>query len=376
MAQAAGVYLHFPYCDVKCAYCDFFSLKAGEVDDGFWQKYTARLSDDISKQLNLLPHDSFLASIFIGGGTPSKVPPAYIEKILEFIFNSPLPVSESVEITLESNPESIDSQKLAEYRSAGINRLSIGIQSRDEEVLRYLGRIISPDKYRAALPAAHRAGFKQINCDLITGVPGLSLARLQSDIDYLIDEGVTHISAYSLTVEEGTKLAIQIKNRQKPMPSERRQALHYNFMNEYLPSEGFERYEVSNFARSGCRCLHNLSGWRSRYYIGAGVSAHAYLPGRRLMQPRSLQKYLSGTGIKEEPAGSLADILIGGVRLNLWQNLKPYRQAATSAEFESFLRQLYKLEDEEKIEIRGERFRFKPAAIDFADSNLKALAIF
>lgn len=316
--RLCGVYVHLPFCDVKCAYCDFYSLANRHVDEDFWSRYTDCVLDDLSRQYALLKEDTpgaVLASVFFGGGTPSKAPAFVFEKVIESarrIFAQQRPV---IEISAEANPESLSENVLAAWRAAGINRVSVGMQSLDETVLKYLGRLYNPAAYREVFSRVRAAGFTNFNADFITGVPGQGVRSTIADVDFALSEGVNHLSLYQLTVEPGTLLKQRIESAALARPSDNRQLRQMEAAVRYLGARGFQRYEISNFTKDGRPCLHNLIYWTGRPYLGLGVSAHGFTGRRRFFHARSLEKYLAGAGPEEDTAASPRDQLINLLRL-------------------------------------------------------------
>lgn len=322
--RLVGVYIHLPYCDVKCAYCDFFSIASRHVDSRFWSSYLGRLKDDLAAQVVLLSSDTakpVLASIFFGGGTPSKAPANVIAGVIEAVRSAFPQALSSLEITAEANPESLTPDLLAGWRDAGLNRVSVGMQSLDESALRYLGRLYRPQAYRAVLSQIRSAGFGNYSADFITGVPGQSVASTVHDLEFAVGEGVTHLSLYQLTIEPGTLLRQRILRGERSATSDEQQVKQMQAACEWLAQQGFERYEISNFARPGFRCLHNRIYWTYRPYLGLGVAAHSFTGYRRFLHPRSLEKYLvPGMPPAEDSDSQRRDALLGFIRL-----LEPFR---------------------------------------------------
>lgn len=328
--RLVGVYIHLPYCDVKCAYCDFYSIALRHVGEPFWISYRERLQDDLAAQLKLLVADTakpVLASIFFGGGTPSKAPAQVIAGVIEAVRSAFPHALSSLEITAEANPESLTPGLLAAWRDAGLNRVSVGMQSLDEETLRYLGRLYRPQAYREVLSHIRAAGFDNFSADFITGVPGQSIQSTLRDLEFAVGEGVTHLSLYQLTIEPGTLLRQRILRGERPAISDDQQAQQMATACDWLSGQGFERYEISNFARPGYACLHNRIYWTHRPYLGLGVAAHSFSGRRRFLHPRSLEKYLvPGMPPTEDKDSQRRDALLGYVRL-----LEPFRPERITA---------------------------------------------
>lgn len=328
--RLVGVYVHLPYCDVKCAYCDFYSIASRHVEPRFWQEYLSRLKDDLTIQLGLLAADvskPVLASLFFGGGTPSKAPAYVIAGVVEAVLSAFPHTLSTPEITAEANPESLSYNLLKAWREAGVNRVSVGMQSLDEATLRYLGRLYRPQAYQKVLSLIRSAGFHNYSTDFITGVPGQSVASTLRDLQFAIDEGVTHLSLYQLTIEPGTLLRQRILSGERAPINDEQQAEQMESACEYLAARGFERYEISNFARPGYACLHNRIYWTFRPYLGLGVAAHSFTGRRRFYHPRSLEKYLeAGMPPAEDSDSQKRDALLGIVRL-----LLPFRPERITA---------------------------------------------
>jgi oxygen-independent coproporphyrinogen-3 oxidase len=268
--RLTGVYVHLPFCDVKCAYCDFYSLANRHVDEKFWLNYGERLLEDLRRQYAELALDTqqpVLASIFFGGGTPSKAPGFVFARIIRGVREIFPRYLDDVEISAEANPESLTQAVLAEWRGAGVNRISVGMQSRDEPVLKYLGRIYNPASYREVLAKIRKAGFSNFNADFITGVPGQSVHSTVGDLDFALAEGVTHLSLYQLTVESGTLLKQRIESGKIVRPGDAQQVRQMDAGIDFLEQRGFRRYEISNFARDNHTCLHYLLYWTGRPYL-------------------------------------------------------------------------------------------------------------
>lgn len=323
--RLCGVYVHLPFCDVKCAYCDFYSLANRHVDETFWKKYLERLNDDLHLQYKLLAEDvdrPVLASVFFGGGTPSKAPAFVFEHLIKNIRKIFPEGLGAVEISAEANPESLNEGLLEAWRSAGVNRISVGMQSLDEPVLKYLGRLYKPDAYARVLSLVRGAGFTNFSADFITGVPGQSERSTLADLDFAVGEGVTHLSLYQLTIEGGTLLKQRIESGARVQPRDSQQVMQMDAAITHLERHGFVRYEISNFAKNDRSCLHNLIYWTGRPYLGLGVSAHAFTGRRRFFHARSLEKYLAGNPPQEDQDTSPRDQLMNRLRL-----MRPFREA-------------------------------------------------
>ncbi len=275
-----SVYVHLPYCRQRCHYCDFNAHAASVVPE---DRYTDALLREIDHagRSDDWTRGRDVETVFFGGGTPSLFSPSSIERILGAI-DARFRFEDGVEITLEANPGTLEGggyDKLSGFRAAGINRLSIGAQSFQEELLRWLGRIHTVGETEDAVRAARRAGFENLSCDLIFAVPGQSAAMWEADLDRLIALGPDHVSAYNLTFEPGTVLTRR-RDRGSVEPSGEDEELGmFDTARERLGAAGFEHYEISNYARPGRRSRHNVGYWTWRDYLGLGAGAHGFRRG-------------------------------------------------------------------------------------------------
>jgi oxygen-independent coproporphyrinogen-3 oxidase len=271
--MAFSLYVHVPYCQAKCPYCDFNSHAAKSWPE---DRYTSALIAEMQHRSSIATFNGDqIKTIFFGGGTPSLFAPSSIGRIIDAA-NQAFGIERDAEITLEANPGTVDAGKLAGFRHAGVTRISFGAQSFKPELLRFLGRIHSADETREAAVAAHRAGFDRLNLDLIFAVPGQTLDDVASDIAEAAALEPDHISAYNLTFEEGTAFFTDLKrNRIRPL-SETTQAAMYALVREEIPRRGYPMYEISNYAEPGHEARHNLTYWRAESYLGLGAGAHSF----------------------------------------------------------------------------------------------------
>ncbi|MBR3134796.1 MAG: oxygen-independent coproporphyrinogen III oxidase [Clostridia bacterium] len=280
-----GVYIHIPFCKSKCYYCDFnsFSNKENSIND-----YIECLKKEI---INKSSFEYLIKTIYIGGGTPSYIDCKYIEEILGILRNH-YNISEDVEITIEVNPGTANKDKLEKYYAIGINRLSIGLQTSNNQILKSIGRIHSFEQYKQTIDLAKQAGFSNINSDIIIGLPSQTIYDIEDTINSLIDMGLQHISVYSLIIEEGTVLENKIKNKELKLPDEEIERYMYWFAKRKLEKNGFKHYEISNFAKPGFVSKHNLDCWNQKEYIGFGVSASSYENKTRFSNIGNLDEYI------------------------------------------------------------------------------------
>lgn len=304
--EPLGLYIHVPFCDGKCPYCDFYSLPAREEA---MDAYVRRLGELLPRFAEGYPRP--LRTVYFGGGTPSLLGPARLGALLEEAARrfSLLP---GAEITCEANPTGLSGDLFPGLRAAGFNRLSLGLQSAHEDELELLGRRHSPQDAARAVEAARTAGFENISLDLMLALPGGSTGKLGKSIGFAASLGPEHLSAYILKVEPGTPFA----RRGVPQPQEDRAADEYLFCVEELARRGFRQYEISNFARPGFESRHNLVYWRCEEYLGLGPGAHSFLEGRRFLWPRDLDGFLQGAEpVDDGPGGGFEEFAMLNLRL-------------------------------------------------------------
>lgn len=278
-----GVYVHIPFCKRKCYYCDFISFCE---KDELQEKYINTVIQEIEDFFNLNKNVK-IKTIYIGGGTPSFIDGKYIEKIMN-IFNK----ENVVEATIEVNPGSASLEKLKKYKECGINRLSIGLQSTEDRLLKKIGRIHNYNDFLATYNLAREVGFDNINVDLMIGLPGQTIEDVKSSLNKVIDLNPSHISVYSLIVEENTIIYNLIEQNKIVLPDEELERNMYWYVKNYLELGGYEHYEISNFAKNEKKSLHNLDCWNQKEYVGFGVSAHSYLNRKRFCNIGVLEEYI------------------------------------------------------------------------------------
>lgn len=316
-----GVYLHWPFCQQKCFYCNFLSYANKEH---LISAYTEALKKEIKKAAKV-NHGLKVNTVYFGGGNPLLAPVESLIAILEEVKSS-FVLSSRAEITVEANPETVTSKKLKKLRAAGFNRLSLGAQSFDNNYLKLLGRLHTAEQTKQAVKAASAAGFTNINLDLIYGLPEQTKEHWQQQLNQAVALNVQHISTYALTVEAKTPLAaFNLKL------NEEETAKAYLRSLKLLPAAGYRQYELSNFALPGYQCLHNLNYWLGGEYLGFGVGAVSYLAGKRFQRERQLTAYLNKINNKQstvvaseelswrQKAGEATVLLL---RLNRWSPAK------------------------------------------------------
>ena len=299
MSGGMELYLHMPFCVRKCAYCDFLSFPSGAMTQ---RMYAKRLMEDIGvmgKRYGEIP----VETIFIGGGTPSVPDSGLIVEIMEHVRHA-FHVADGAEISMEANPGTVTREKLTDYRKAGINRLSFGLQSANDRELKLLGRIHTWAEFLESFMLARECGFANLNIDLMSALPGQTCESWKETLSRVTDLDPEHISAYSLIIEEGTPFGERYGSEEgrKLLPDEDSEREMYHETKRFLKDCGYERYEISNYAKPGRECRHNIGYWTGVPYLGLGLGASSYLDGCRFTVNPDMKQYL------EEKPGMFADI--------------------------------------------------------------------
>ena len=299
MSGGMELYLHMPFCVRKCAYCDFLSFPSGAETQ---RMYAKRLMEDIDvmgKRYGEIP----VETIFIGGGTPSVPDSGLIVEIMEHVRHA-FHVADGAEISMEANPGTVTREKLTDYRKAGINRLSFGLQSANDRELKLLGRIHTWAEFLESFTLARECGFANLNIDLMSALPGQTCESWKETLSRVTDLDPEHISAYSLIIEEGTPFGERYGSEEgrKLLPDEDSEREMYHETKRFLKDCGYERYEIPNYAKPGRECRHNIGYWTGVPYLGLGLGASSYLDGCRFTVNPDMKQYL------EEKPGMFADI--------------------------------------------------------------------
>lgn len=296
-ASPIEIYIHIPFCVKKCAYCDFIS---GPQDEETIAQYVVSLSDEIrahgSNRELVTSYE--VSSIFLGGGTPSILNVDQIQGIFEILKTS-FEISRNAEITIEANPGTVTKEKLLTYRACGINRISFGLQSANNDELKLLGRIHTYEEFLESFRLARECGFDNINVDLISAIPKQTLASWEETLQNVIKLNPEHISAYSLIVEEGTPFAKVYGEgcpREQDLPSEEEERKIYYRTEELLKAAGYHRYEISNYAKEGKECKHNLGYWERKEYLGIGLGSASLIDNTRYKNTDDLAYYMEHAG--------------------------------------------------------------------------------
>lgn len=362
-----SIYVHVPFCARKCAYCDFASFAGRE---GEWGAYFDALDGEIDAWAERL-RGYEVRSAFFGGGTPSLVPAGYIAEVLRHL-RAVVPFAPGCEVTVEANPGTLDPDKLRVYRRAGVNRLSLGAQSFDAGELKMLGRIHTPDQVVEAVDMARAAGFSNINLDLMYALPGQTMERWAATLDAALELPLAHLSAYSLIVESGTEMARRVAAGEAVVPDDDAVNGMQRYAVRRLEGAGLLRYEISNFARPGFECRHNLVYWTGGEYLGLGSAAHSLVGNRRFSNPPELACYLAGERMLDLTERSESDrreeTLMLATRTVRGLDLARWRAEFGEDLIERRAKQVRKLENYGLIEIAGGFLRLTPVGLELQDS--------
>ena len=328
----AGLYIHVPFCARKCAYCDFYSLPLADFPS--LGKTLARFFQALEKELAALPPDFAPDTIYIGGGTPTALDAAQLGQLVDLIRRHVRP-DVVREWTVEANPGTLDAEKAALLRAAGVNRVSLGVQTLRDEALQRLGRIHSAAEAQASFALLRQAGFDNVSVDLMYALPGETTIQVLRDMRGLLAWQPEHVSCYALTIEPGTPLAEQQARGELAEVPDEEQADQYHAIRRELIAAGWQHYEISNFARPVRECRHNLNYWRGGEYSGCGPAAHGHLAGRRFANVASLDAYCrrleeerSPCDFEEQlaPEAKAREMLIMGLRLLAGVNLTSFQR--------------------------------------------------
>lgn len=366
-----GLYIHLPFCKSKCYYCDFNSYAN---EESMIEPYLRALKKEIDKVGEKLSNYE-ITTVFIGGGTPSLIDEKYIDSLLgtcRQCFN----IYEEAEISIETNPGTLSYDKLARYRDAGINRLSIGLQAWQDMLLKDIGRIHCKDQFVENFYLAKKAGFSNINVDLIFALPNQTLEDWEETINNVAALEPTHISCYSLKIEEGTVFGSMLEEGKLATADEELDRQMYYYAIEKLSEYGFRHYEISNFAKPGFLCKHNLVYWETRGYIGLGAGAHSFFENERYNNIYDFREYISLMERGDLPVESISkisideqisDYMILGLRLINGINIESFKKRFGKDVFNLFGKQIRKLIERELLQFDEGSLRLTRKGLDLAN---------
>ena len=375
-----GIYIHIPFCKQKCYYCDFVSFVNKEK---FIKKYVQTLKKEI-ESYDLSKYN--VTTIYIGGGTPSVIPSeeigSILDKIREKIKNNKTNWND-IEITIEVNPGAVDKEKLEGYIKSGINRLSIGLQSTNNKLLKEIGRIHTFEQFLSTYNLVREVGFENINIDLMIGLPNQRIEDVKNSLNEVIKLNPTHISVYSLIVEEETKMEELLNDKKLELPDEELERQMYWYVKNTLELNGYNHYEISNFSKQDKKSKHNMNCWEQKEYIGFGCAAYSYLNDIRYGNTSDIEKYIDVQDFtnKEkleknkiriiDEIQSLEDkkkeYMLLGLRKTKGVLIQKFKEKYTQNPIFLFREQLEKLVNENLLVIDGDYIRLTNKGLDFAN---------
>lgn len=368
-----GIYVHIPFCVQKCDYCDFKSY-AGKIM--LAPQYIQALKKEIEEKAKELQQKQQVKvkTIYVGGGTPTYLKAEQIVEVLNCIkeqFNMNIE-EDKPEITIEANPGSITKEKLESYKKIGINRISIGLQSTDNELLERIGRIHRYNRFLQAYELTKQSGFDNINIDLMLGLPGQTIEIVEDSINKVLELEPEHISIYSLILEEGTKMYQAYKrNKLKDLPTDAEERQMYWLVKQKLEEMGYQHYEISNFAKEGYQSKHNLDCWNQKEYIGFGVAAHSYLNQVRYSNVEGIEEYIAGNKItiheEQTKDMQMKEYIILGLRKLEGISIKEFKNKFVENPIYVFKKELDQLVKENLLEIEGDAIKLTKKGIDLAN---------
>ena len=380
MKKEIGIYVHIPFCIRKCYYCDFVSFTNQEENI---EKYI----EAVIKEIESYELEEYnVTTIYIGGGTPSSIESRYIEKILhkikEKIINNETKFND-IEITIEINPGTIDRKKLQNYEEMGINRLSIGLQSTNNEILKNIGRIHTYEEFLEGYILARSIGFDNINVDLMIGLPNQTIEKIKDSVEKVINLEPEHISVYSLIIEEGTKIENLLNMNKITLPEEELERNMYWYVKNKLELNGYIHYEISNFAKENKQSKHNVNCWEQKEYIGIGTAAYSYLNNIRYGNTSNIQKYIETQDFKSkkeleknkiriiDEVQTLEDKKKEYMLLSLRKiegvSIKKFKEKYVENPIFLYRKQLEKLVNENLLTIDGDNIKLTNKGLDLAN---------
>ena len=359
-----GVYIHIPFCVKKCDYCDFISYCDKQ---NLVEIYIEKLKEEIKVELNKTEYK--IKTIYIGGGTPSSIDSKFIIDILNIIKEKHS--IENIEITIEVNPGTVTEQKLLDYKIAGVNRLSIGLQETNNELLKQIGRIHTYEEFLETYNLARQIGFKNINVDLMIGLPNQSISDIKNSLNKIINLNPEHISVYSLILEEGTKLYKKYEENEIELPDEELERNMYWYVKNTLENNGYIHYEISNFAKKGYESKHNINCWKQEEYIGFGVNAHSYADSTRYSNTESIEEYIENFDKiiheKQVIEDMQKEYMLLGLRKVEGISVQEFKNKFGDNPIFLFRNELSKLVEEDLVEIDGDIIKLTNKGLDLAN---------
>ena len=372
-----GIYVHIPFCKQKCYYCDFISFSGIEDKE---EEYVKAIEKEIDSY-NLEKY--CVTTIYLGGGTPSYLSAKSIEKILiklkDKLKNNQLKWKK-IEITIEVNPGTVTKEKLEGYKKLGINRLSIGLQATQDKLLKQIGRIHTYKEFEETYKNAEETGLKNINVDLMIGLPNQNIQDIKESLEKIVNLNPSHISVYSLIIEEGTLIKKLLEEGKLELPKEDEERRMYWYVKNFLELKGYNHYEISNFSKKGKESKHNLNCWNQKEYIGFGVAAHSYINGVRYSNTEKIQQYIENMKKiqnnkkaiykiheKQTIEDKQKEYMLLGLRKIEGVSIKKFKEKFIENPIFLFRKELESLIKEKLLEIDGDKIRLTNKGLDFAN---------
>ena len=371
--QPLGLYIHIPYCIHKCGYCDFNShpIKQDEMNH-----YIDALVAEMKHYAKTYSNTNIIRTIFLGGGTPTTLTVYQLERILKECV-SEFTVASDAEITIEANPATIDIEQLKSIRQTGYNRISIGVQSFDKAELKLLDRAHGPEEIHSTVDRARKAGFDNLSLDLMFAVPNQSLSSWESNLNKALEKNPEHLSTYNLTIEQGTAFSKLQSNGKLIMPDDAHQLELYKRTIERLTKKGFHHYEISNFARRGKECKHNITYWENKNTLGLGAGASSYMNGTRFKNINLPAHYIRQVKEKKiavehsetlEPRQAMGETIMLGLRLLQGISIHQFEKRFQISFINLFRNIISALKKKELVIIEKGYLRLSPKGLFWADS--------
>ena len=370
-----GIYVHIPFCKQKCYYCDFISYANKEEKT---KEYVKCIQKEIEIESKKYSKDEYeITTIYFGGGTPSYISALYIENIINVIklnYN----VKDNVEITIEINPGTVNEEKILIYEKIGINRVSIGLQSTNDKLLKQIGRIHTYEEFLNCYKLVSKSKINNINVDLMLALPNQTIEDLEESLQKVINLKPNHISLYSLILEEGTKLEKMVSENIVKLPEEDLEREMYWKTKRILEKNGYNHYEISNFAKEGYKSKHNMNCWSQKEYLGFGVAAHSYVNRKRYCNTNNIEEYISNIKKgKIENNRTVCEIqnkideqkefMMLGLRKIEGLNIQEFKNKFVENPIYVFHKELEKLVNEDLIEIDLDKIKLTNKGLDFAN---------
>ena len=367
-----GIYIHMPFCKRKCYYCDFISYENKQNEIGQYCKALIKEIQHESKNIK-----ESVSTIYVGGGTPSFVDANYVKQIIEVV-KSNYYIQKNAEITVEINPGTVNEEKLKKYKEAGVNRLSIGLQSTKNELLKQIGRIHTFEEFLFSYNLARKTGFQNINVDLMLGLPNQTLEDIEDSLKQIIKIDPEHISLYSLIVEENTKIEKMINNGDIMLPEEELERNMYWKTKEILEKNNYKHYEISNYAKEGYESKHNSNCWKQKEYLGFGIAAHSYYQNKRYCNIDAIERYcknIENNNIRnnriiceiQTNEENRKEYMLLGLRMIDGINIQEFKNKFIDNPIYVFHKELEKLVKENLIEIDLNQIKLTNKGLDLAN---------